>query len=256
MIKLRHLIILTSILMSPLGYCDYPNIERAVIDSKGTQLNETDNVVKLAIEKKRFISLRYDEEFKRNRFDLFKEVEQLSEFELNAYVNASLVRGIQDLVGEFACATYRHYSEKPQANTCDESVTSRQDKEGKPFLNGQYVKNRIATTINNISHPPRSYDLFLPSAEEKPLSTLWGAVHEIELLSVDGTSTRSIVLTVYIDAYKVNREGDREESVIEGAQVVLVVVPEPYQIGRESSEQSARSYAINNAKVLVPFYAE
>ncbi|MGF1718917.1 hypothetical protein L4D20_02585 [Vibrio kyushuensis] len=268
MLKLRHFIPLSFLFLSPLSYADYPSLSSTTIDSNGTRLVDTNNVVKLAIEQNRFIPLRYNQKFKDHRADLFKEVEQLGEYELNAYVNSSLVRGIQNIVGEFACVSYRHYSEKPQASSCNDTssispsnskennVSSHSKLEGKPFIYGQYVNNRLTTTLNNISIPARSYDLFLPSAQEKPLNTIWGAVHQLDSSRIFNNDTKPTVLTVYIDAYKMNQDGERTDNVIEGAQVILVVVPRVSEIALREDEKSARDFAINHAKVIVPVYSQ
>lgn len=254
MIKPQSVIALLSVLLSPLSYGGYPNLADTPFDDHGNNVHDTDNIVKSAIEKQHLIPLRYNEKFKKSSADIFKEVDTISEFELNAYVNASLVRGIQKIAGEFACATYRHYSDKPETSACNGRVANEKIIEGEPFQQGQFVRERLKTTLNNLSKPSRSYDLYLPSAEEKPLDIFWGAAHKLGSFGIDDIDSESMVLTVYIDAFKVSRDGQRDSKVTEKEQIVMVVLPRASDLGKQSNEQAARDYAISHAKVLVPVY--
>ncbi|PMK01949.1 hypothetical protein [Vibrio sp. 10N.261.55.A7] len=239
------------------SYAEYPDLALTTFSADGSQVSETDNAVKLAIDHNRFIPLRYNDEFKKHGASLFKEVEELSDFELKAYLNSSLVRGIQNIAGEFTCAAYRHLSNEPTASSCrgPAATASTVKLEGKPFRNGQYVTNRLTTMIDNHSKPARSYDFFLPSAQEKSLRSFWGAVHELGSFSTEKFDAESIVLTVYIDAYEVDDEGERGDMIAE-RQAVLVILPSLSDLSQKKSENAARSFAIRNASVLVPFYDE
>ncbi|WP_295893704.1 hypothetical protein [uncultured Vibrio sp.] len=253
MIKLQIVIAMLTTALSPLSYAEYPNLALSTFTANGDKVSETDNAVKLAIDNNRFIPLRYNDEFKRSGSALFKEVEQLGEFELRAYLNSSLVRGIQQIAGEFACATYRHQLKQPQASSCNGYKATTGELEGKPFQSGQYVAERLTTSIDNLSKPSRSYDLYLPSASEKPLDSFWGAAHEFGSFKANGFNEKSIVLTVYIDAFKMAEEGERSE-VITKKQAVIVLLPPTAELARKKSESDARDFAINKAMVLVPFY--
>lgn len=231
----------------------YSNLAWSTFDDDGTRVYDTNNIVKAAIERNRFIPLRYDREFILNSQDLFKEIHELGQFELNAYANSSLVSGIKMVVGEFACASYRHYNKLPEAKECNGIYADKRTIEGMPFQDGQFISNRITATVNNISTPSRSYDIYLPSVNEKPLTSFWGAVHELGsfFVNIDKSST---VLKVYVDAYKLTKDGERGSKVTPKEQVVIVIIPNSRKIGKRYSEKDAKNYAIGSSMLLVPIY--
>ncbi|MFA0569920.1 hypothetical protein [Vibrio gallaecicus] len=235
------------------SYAAYPNLAWTTFNESGTKVYDTNNVIKVAIEADRFIQLRNYQKFEANGSDIFKEINDIGQFELNAYVNSTLMNGISDVVGEFACATYRHYSKKPETRKCNESYGNKKVIEGMPFQDGQYISKRISVSVNHISTPSRSYDLYLPSANESPLSSFWGAAHELGSFFVR-LDKESTVLKIFIDAYRLNSDGERTKKIVAKPQVIVIVIPSTSKIGNKNSESEAKIYAISNAQVLVPIY--
>ncbi|WP_260258946.1 hypothetical protein [Vibrio intestinalis] len=235
---------------------DYNNLAWVSIDDKGTRVYDTNNRIKLAIEDNRFIPLAYGSQWQDSAPELFYEVGQISQYELDAYASASLVKGIQQLVAEFSCATYRFNQKKPQTRSCNGKSFDDRQREGKPFQGGQFVNKRMSVSINSVSKtlPNRSYDIYLPSAKEKTLNSLWGAVHELGSFFVRQRDNKDTVLTIYIDAYRLDKDLERGKRVLESPQVVFVVLPRASKIGRQSSEQAAAQYALSDAVLIVPYY--
>lgn len=242
-------------LFSGFATADYNNLAWVSIDDKGTRVYDTNNVLKVAIEDNRFIPLAYNTKWRDSAPELFPEIRTLSQYELDAYASPNLVKGIQKLVAEFSCATYRFNQNKPQTRSCQGASFDNKKREGKPFQGGQYVDNRLTVSINNVSNsmPNRSYDIYLPSAKEKPLNSVWGAVHELGSFFVRQRDNKDTVLTIYIDAYRLDKDLERGKKVTDKPQVVFVVIPRASVIGRQSSEQAAANFAVKDAVLIVPY---
>ncbi|WP_434997872.1 hypothetical protein ACRZ5S_03170 [Vibrio scophthalmi] len=253
---MRLLIFLTISLMSYPLYADYSNLAWSIMDSQGRRVYDTDNVLKAAIEQDRFIPLRFDNEFKDAAPDLFKQIDVMGQFELDAFASKALVKGIQTLVEEFACATYRYYAHKPEARKCDAEAQDKRTKEAMPFQDGQFIKRRLEVTTNSIrsSFPNRSYDIYLPSVQQAPLTIVWGAVHELGSFFVHQRSRNDTVLTIYIDGYKLNTDGERSKRITAKPEIVFVVLPKASKIGQQKSQTEAAKFALADADFIVPLY--
>ncbi|OLQ92879.1 hypothetical protein BIY21_11495 [Vibrio ponticus] len=237
-------------------YADYSNFAWSVSDTKGNRVYDTNNVIKAAIEHDNFISLSYDAKFESAAPDLFKQINALGKFELDAFASPVLINGIRQLIGEFACATYRFEAQKGQARTCNGLVIDKDAKEGKPFQSGQFVDNRLEISVNSIrpNMPNRSYDIYLPSAKEVSLEYTWGAVHEMGSFFVRQRDRKDTVLTVYIDGYKLDTNGERGTRITNRPEIIFVVIPSVAKIGKQSNQDHASAYAIANADIIVPRY--
>lgn len=253
---MRLLFALTLGFMTSNAYADYSNLAWSIMDSKGQRVYDTDNVLKAAIEQDRFIPLRFDNAFKNAAPDLFKQIDVMGQFELDAFASKALVNGIQTLVGEFACATYRHYAHKPEARQCNGEIKDKRTKEAMPFQDGQFIKQRLTITTNSIrtGFPNRSYDIYLPSVQQAPLTIVWGAVHELGSFFVHKRERNDTVLTVYIDGYNLNTDGERSKRITAKPEIVFIVLPKASKIGQQNSQKDAAKFALADADFIVPLY--
>ena len=238
------------------AHADYSDLAWAIMDSKGQRVNDTDNVLKAAIEQDLFIPLRFDSQFKDAAPDLFKQIAVMGQFELDAFASPALVNGIKTLVSEFACATYRHYAHKPEEKSCNGEIRDKRTKEAMPFQDGQFMKHRLEITTNSIrtGFPNQSYDIYLPSVQQAPLTLVWGAVHELGSFFVHTRDNNDTVLTVYIDGYKLNSDGARSKRITRKPEIVFVIIPLASQIGKQKSQSDAAKFALADADFIVPLY--
>lgn len=243
-------------LISCSSYAEYSNLAWTIIDSQGQRVYDTDNVLKAGIEQERFTPVRFDNQFKAAASDLFKQVDGLGQIELDAFASPALVDGIQTLVSEFACATHRHYALKPESKRCNGEIQNKHVKEAMPFQDGQYVTDRLEITTHTVrsDYPTRSYDIYLPSVQQAPLSILWGAVHKLGSFLVYERDKNDTVLTVYIDGYRINTEGERGQRISRHPEVVFIVLPQASTIGEQDSQSEAAQFALADADFIVPLY--
>ncbi|GAK87623.1 hypothetical protein JCM19238_5233 [Vibrio ponticus] len=157
---------------------------------------------------------------------------------------------------EFACATYRFEKRQGETSQCNGLVKDKDVKEGKPFQSGQFVKKRLDVTINSVrpNMPNRSYDIYLPSSEEVSLDYTWGAVHELGSFFVRDRDNKDTILTVYIDGYKLDGNGERSNRITKLPEIIFVVIPRASKIGDQSSQNAAASFARSDADIIVPLY--
>ncbi|GAK87624.1 hypothetical protein JCM19238_5234 [Vibrio ponticus] len=66
---------------------DYKNFAWSISDKQGNRVYDTNNVIKAAIEQDSFIPLTYNAEFESAAADLFRQVDTLGQFELNAFAS-------------------------------------------------------------------------------------------------------------------------------------------------------------------------
>ncbi|EGU45357.1 hypothetical protein VII00023_19104 [Vibrio ichthyoenteri ATCC 700023] len=253
---MRLLTAITLWLITCSAHADYSNLAWSIMDSKGQRVYDTDNVLKAAIEQDRFIPLRFDTQFKQAAPDLFKQIYVQGQFELDAFASQALVDGIQTLVGEFACATYRHYAREPEATSCNGKARDKTTKEAMPFQDGQFIKHRLEITTNSIhsNAPNRSYDIYLPSVQQAPLTLVWGAVHELGSFFVHNRKRNDTVLTIYIDGYRLNSDGERSQRISAKPEIVFVVLPKASKLGQQKSQNEAAKFALADADLIVPLY--
>ncbi len=250
-------IIISALLACSFGAsADYKNFAWSISDKAGNRVYDTSNVIKAAIEQDNFISLAYHSQFESASADLFRQVNTLGKFELDAFASPSLIKGIQQLVNEFACATYRFHAGDGESRRCNGLSIDNKTKEGKPFQGGQFVENRLQVAINSIrsNMPNRSYDIYLPSTQEVSLDYTWGAVHELGSFFVHQRDRKDTVLTVYIEGYKLDANGERGAKVTSRPEIIFVVIPRASNIGKQGSENTAASFARANADIIVPLY--
>ncbi|WP_194437867.1 hypothetical protein [Vibrio fluminensis] len=235
---------------------DYGNFAWSVSDNNGNRVYDTNNVIKAAIENNNFIPLSFNAQFESAAPELFKQVDTLGQFELDAFASPALLKGIKSLVTEFACATYRFEARKGESQKCNGFVADKDKKEGKPFQSGQFVEKRLDIAINSIrpNMPNRSYDIYLPSAKEVSLEYTWGAVHELGTFFVDKRDKKDTVLTVYIDGYKLDANGERGPRITKRPEIIFVVIPEAKKIGKQSNQDNAASFTLAKADIIVPLY--
>ncbi len=253
---MRKLMISGLIMCSFSALANYSNFAYSIIDDHGNKLSETNNVIKNAIEQNNFLPLSYNSQFSDAASDLFKQVDKMGRFELNAFASPQLINGIEQLVKEFACATYRFQARKGESGQCNGLVRDDTNKEGQPFVYGQFVEKPMLISVNSIrpNMPARSYDIYLPAAKDFPLEYAWGAAHELGSFFVRKRDRKDTVLTVYIDGYKLDINGERSERLTDKPEIVFVVIPKASRIGIQANENAAAKFALADADFIVPLY--
>lgn len=247
-------IIFPILLITPIANAGYNSFSNKPFDNSGKHMAMSSNVVTKAIEHDRLIPLKYDQNFRANLDYLYSEIADMGQYELDFITSPALVSSLQETVGEFACAYYRFENGKPEAKNCNSNATSLNRKERFPFVDGQYLTNRIEARQISSGLPKTEFYTYLPNSQAIPLDTIWGAVHKAGMFF--GTRTvgsNDTILTARTIFYKLDRDGYRNGRLYKRSLTTFIVLPPVREIANQESESLAREFAIKHTRVIVPF---
>lgn len=157
---------------------------------------------------------------------------------------------MSNLVSEFACAEYRFRNSLPEADRCDGLPIDRLKKEHMPFVSGQYVSNRLETHLDDTKHGV-SFSIYLKSTDEVPLRSAFGSVHELGSFFGRFADRRSLVLSVYLDAYWWNAHSQRTAKINNRSEVFFLILPRAVEIARKKTQKEAARFAVDNTRILL-----
>ncbi|CAH0535670.1 hypothetical protein VST7929_03170 [Vibrio stylophorae] len=230
----------------------YPKFSYAYYNTQNQRIGDTNNVVAHAIEQGDLVPLRSSPQLTSAFEQVFASYKKTDPFNYQRFVqDPRLVRAIQQLIGEYACAEYRFRNNLPQAQGCNGFVTNKDTKEHQPFVSGQYQTNDLAVTALPKASSGLIYQITLPSSNKASLSLAWGAIHEMGTFFGRSVHRHQIILTVYIQAFNQKEDGGIGSRITPTAQVIWVILPKASEIGNQKSQQQAAQFAIKNAQMLV-----
>ncbi|MEF1200420.1 hypothetical protein QTO12_07680 [Vibrio owensii] len=228
---------------------NYPRLATMRIGEPQQLVSSSNNMISYAIENGKSVSLEYNQIKSMTPYIFRKEY-------FDSYIgkklnNPTFVKGLQAIVNEFACAEYRFRHRMPQSDSCSGYVGDKYNKEKMPFVDGQFKSFRLEQHIDN-KRDGISYQFYLPSASEKTLDSIWGAVHELGSFFGRTFERRQLVLSVYMQAYPLNENGFRDRTPFYDKPITFfIVLPSATEISRQNNQTRAGHFAADKAQLLI-----
>lgn len=229
---------------------NYPSLATIRFGDGNQIVASSDNLIANAIESGHRIPLVYNSKFSSLTPNLFpsKYFDSYTSDRLN---NEAFVAGLKEIVSKFACAEYRFRHGQPEAEGCLGFIEDGRNKEQMPFVDGTYVDKRMEVHIDSKKHGI-GYYFYLPSASEKSLNTLWGAVHELGTFFGRSLGRKQLVLTVYVSVYLLNDSGYRSSKPIYNEPLAyFVVLPSALDIYKNRNQNIVGHSAAQKSSLLI-----
>lgn len=240
-----------SMFTSPERVPYYPEITGATYDNNETAVIETDNIFKSAIEQNRFIPVNDFGLINQVTDQVFVELENSPQFTYIDLQNALFHRGVESLIKQFSCELFASQQPRNSVQICPASEQIVDNNLGYlPFEQGTRAFHRLTVITRNQTNS-QQLDFFLKSAHEKPLHSLWGAVHELGQFDGSTLAKDSLVLTTNLNGHKKDPTTGRWHEMYHYPLVFFVVLPSVEQIINRPDEVEAMDFAYRSAKLLV-----
>ena len=163
----------------------------------------------------------------------------------------ALVQAISPVIRDVVCAEYRFRHRHASSNHCSKSVKQHNGRvEGMPFVSGSFTENSAINDYNDRKNRV-SYEAYLPSSKQFALNTLEGSIHELGTFFGRFASNRSLVITMRIKIYTIDRDGFRIAPLNRTPLLLWIVLPSAQKLSQQNSQNHAANYALENAQLLV-----
>lgn len=158
---------------------------------------------------------------------------------------------LNNLVGRFSCELYSSVQSEDSVQTCDNHGTIAANNLGYlPFNKGKYLGERLQVHQQSNQHR-FAIDLYLKSAFERSLDSMWGAVHTLGHFNHSQQSPDSLILTVYLNGYTQNSVNALWQPLHAEPLVFFVLLPNIDSILDQENEMAASDFSYNNSKLLI-----
>ncbi|KGY10978.1 hypothetical protein NM22_17935 [Vibrio tubiashii] len=203
-----------------------------------------------SIEHRHHIPLKNSSEFKSLSEVYFPNI-YFNAYESDKLADYTFIKGIQQVVKEFACAEYRYRKRLAEGTLCNGYVRDTNSREKMPFIDGQYKVNQIESNIDDTKHG-YSMQFFLPSGDSVSVDSLHGSVHQLGTFFGTNFKRDSLVLSVRLFVYRLDESSQRSNTPINNNPLIYkVVIPDSLSISERASESLAADFTANNAVLLV-----
>ncbi len=228
----------------------YPLLSEATYSDEEIAVIESNNVLKSAIKQNALISIEKQNEIEASFNKVFAEVENSEGFSFEDLKTPSFHYALKTIVQQFSCEVYASQQDANTIQLCpqNEKIVDN-NLSYLPFNDGIRVIQRLAADEVN-DEGTLQLEMFLKSTHERPLESLWGAVHELGRFKGSQLSAESLVLTVNLSAYKKDRYAHAWRSAYHEPLVFFVVLPPVDEIATQPNEVASMAYSLNKAKLI------
>lgn len=228
----------------------YPLLSEATYSSEEIAVIESNNVLKSAIKQNVLISLEKQNEIETSFSKVFAEVENSEGFSFEDLKTPSFHQALKTVVQQFSCEVYASQQDANTIQLCPQNGEIVDNNlPYLPFKDGVRVIQRLAATELN-GEGALQLEMFLKSTHERPLESLWGAVHELGRFKGSELAVESLVLTVNLSAYKKDAYAHAWRAAYHEPLIFFVVLPSVDEIADQPNEIASMAYSFNKAKLI------
>lgn len=228
----------------------YPLLSEATYSEEEIAVIESNNVLKSAIKQNALISIEKHNEIEAAFNRVFAEVENSEGFSFEDLKTPTFHRTLKAIVQQFSCEVYASQQDANTIQLCppnDKIVDNNMSY--LPFNDGVRVIQRLAADELN-DEGTLQLEMYLKSTHERPLESLWGAVHELGRFKGSQLPAESLVLTVNLSAYKKDRYAHAWRAAYHEPLIFFVVLPPVDEITEQPNEIASMAYSFNKAKLI------
>lgn len=228
----------------------YPQLRDAVYSEDGISVIESDNVLKSAIKQNQVIPLSNHQAVEQSFDKVFAEANGMEGLSADDLRTPLFHSALSRLIKQFSCELYSSQQPSDSIQICppDNQIVDN-NLDHLPFNAGIREYQRLSTAVID-DNQSFEMELFLKSTLERPLDSLWGAVHELGSFKGSDLSADTIVLTVNMNAHKKDPQIQRWRSIHQEPLVFFVTLPPVETLLAQENEVSSMRYAYQNAKLL------
>jgi len=229
----------------------YPLLRDATYSNEEIAVIESDNVLKSAIKQNHVVAVAQTQEVETTFDKVFAEAEWSEGISLDDLKSEQFHDGLELLIKQFSCELYASKQPDDSIQLCPQSNKIVDNALAYlPFEDGLRMTQRLSTTQTN-KDDTLQIELFLKSTHERPLESLWGAVHELGSFKGSTLSPDKLVLTVNLSAYKKESAAHTWRALYREPLIFFVAIPPVDAIANQPNEVASMNYSYNKAKLIV-----
>ncbi|WP_252036524.1 MULTISPECIES: hypothetical protein [Vibrio] len=229
----------------------YPTLRDAVYSDEDIRVIESNNILKTAIKSNHYVQVADRAAVNNNAHKIFAEILNSSTILLSDIQNSRFHDGLEFIIKQFTCELYASQQPSDSVQLCPfSSQIVDNNLHYLPFEDGLRLTQRLSTTLHD-NEDTLQLELFLKSTYERPLTSLWGAVHELGRFKYSQLAEDNLVLTVNMKVYKKSESSLRWVHLHPDPLIFFVVLPSVDSILAHPNELEGMHFSYQNAKLLV-----
>jgi len=229
----------------------YPLLRDSIYSDEELTVIETDNVLKSAVRHNDFVLVEDEARVNQSVDKVFAEAINNHAVSVEDLKGSQFHKGLEQIIKQFTCELYASRQSHDTVQLCPQSnqiVDNGLDY--LPFEQGLRTAQRLSTIKQNESDTLQ-LELFLKSTHERPLESLWGAVHELGHFKGSQLPPESLVLTINLKAYKKDNKAHTWRYMHPEPLIFFVVLPSVDHLVSRPNEIESMDFAYRSAKLLV-----
>ncbi|EGA67598.1 hypothetical protein [Vibrio brasiliensis] len=229
----------------------YPQLRDTTYSSEDITVIESDNVLKAAIKHNEFVLVEEKQTVNQAIELVFAEAIDNRAVSVEDLRSEQFHRALEEVIKQFTCELYASKQPADSIQLCPQQnqiVDNALDY--LPFEQGLRFAHRIST-IKQDHNDTLQLEMFLKSTHERPLESLWGAVHELGKFKGSRLAPEQLVLTINLKAYKKSPSDHTWKYMYPEPLVFFVVLPSVEHLIQRPNEIESMDFAYRTAKLLV-----
>ncbi|EHH3080649.1 hypothetical protein KCU40_003374 [Vibrio vulnificus] len=246
-VSLSALIFSTLISASSFASGSYPNWSVAAVGDQ--MMSTSNNIITKAVEGGHTVKLINIRKFREYSKVIF------AENEYGSYMSSKLstpefYSGLVEIIGFYICTEYRYRNKLKVADKCEQGQLSSDEVEKMPFLNPPYLHSRLTHHSDSVRSGV-GYEYYMENGSARTTDSALYPVHQMGTFFGRQFDSKQIVIKINILAYKLDPQGFRVNGpILSTPSTVIAILPTPVQITRQSNQNAAREFGINNTQLI------
>ncbi|MEZ8100923.1 hypothetical protein [Vibrio bivalvicida] len=229
----------------------YPLLRNSTYSGDDIAVIETDNVLKSAVKHNDFVLVEDGARVNQSVDKVFAEAINNHSVSVEDLKGEEFHQGLELIIKQFTCELYASQQPVDSIQLCPQSNQVVDNGLGYlPFEKGVRTAQRLSAIERN-DEGTLQLELFLKSTHERPLESLWGAVHELGYFKGSQLPPESVVLTINLKAYKKDTNAHNWRYLHSEPLIFFVVLPSVDQLINRPNEVESMKFAYRSAKLLV-----
>ncbi|WP_239424326.1 hypothetical protein [Vibrio galatheae] len=229
----------------------YPLLRDSTYSEEEIAVIESDNVLKSALKHNHYVLVDDQNQVNQSVDKVFAEAIRNRAISITDLKDKPFHQGLETIIKQFTCELYASQQPSDSVQLCPQSNQIVDNGLGYlPFQEGLRFTQRIRTAEQN-ANDSLLLEMFLKSTHERPLNSLWGAVHELGHFKGSRLPAESLVLTVNLQAYKKDSNAHMWRYMHHEPLIFFVVLPSVDHLINRPNEIESMDFAYRSAKLLV-----
>jgi len=230
---------------------NYPRLAQVTIPGEQTTFSQGNHPITYAVENSMAIPLLNQTALNADWQYVMPQNQFNSDYLYRRLNSMALVQAISPVIRDVVCAEYRFRHRQVSSSHCNSAVKQHNGPiEGMPFVSGSFTDSNAINDYDDRKNR-LSYEAYLPSSQQYSLKTLEGSIHELGTFFGRFASNRSLVLTMRVNIYTIDRDGFRGAPLNRAPLQLWIVLPSAQKLSQQSHQAQAANYALKNAQLLI-----